>query len=164
VFHCHKWDGQIECRDITLSSSEWSLHLLLWGISDEVSAKRQLRSETQLWTCLLCLEKEWIWPDNEPISSRKETSSYWLWVVQLTLQHQFTNVESKKPEQIWRDSWEASNLRFSLSCTQIADSMSVRHCYSAIYTSGICQLCQCFLKVWSRMSLCTWEAQLCHWQ
>jgi hypothetical protein len=29
--------------------------------------------------------KEWTWPDNEPISSREETSSYWLWVVQLTL-------------------------------------------------------------------------------
>jgi hypothetical protein len=58
VFHCHKWDDQIECKDTALSSSEWSLHLLLWGISDEVSAKRQLRSETQLWTCLLCLEKD----------------------------------------------------------------------------------------------------------
>jgi hypothetical protein len=44
----------------TLSSSEQSLHLLLWGISDEVLTKRQLKPETQLWTCLLCLEK------NEP--------------------------------------------------------------------------------------------------
>jgi hypothetical protein len=56
--------------------------------------------------------KEWTWPDNEPISSREETSSYWLWVVQLTLQHQFTDVEPKRSEQIWRDSWEVSNLHF----------------------------------------------------
>jgi hypothetical protein len=97
--------------------------------------------------------KEWTWPDNEPISSREETSSYWLWVVQLTLQHQFTDVEPERSEQIWRDSWEASNLHFSLSCTQIADSTSARHCYSVIYTSGICWLCWCF-QVWSRMSLC----------
>jgi hypothetical protein len=97
---------------------------------------------------------------NEPdlimsLSAKEETSSYWLWVVQLTLQHQSADVEPERSEQIWRDSWGVSNLHFSLSCTQIADSTSARHCYSVIYTSGICQLCWCFLKVWSRMSLCT---------
>jgi hypothetical protein len=137
---------------ISLSSSEWSLHLLLWGISDEVSAKRQLRSETQLWTCLLCLEK------NEPdlIMSLSALEKKQVHIdCELCSWHFSINSQmlSLKDLNKFEETAEASNLHFSLSCTQIADGTPARHCYSVIYTSGICWLCWCFLKVWSRMSL-----------